>query len=123
MLQTSELLNTMGPMQPVLEKSVQHAGVDATQMLESARRTTDFLKSIAHEGRLVILCRLSEGPATVGELERFLGIRQASVSQQLARLRSEGLVDFVRDGRVIRYSIADERARQIVSVLYGLFCG
>lgn len=91
-------------------------------MLESARLTTDFLKSLAHEGRLVILCRLAESPATVGQLEEFLGIRQSAVSQQLARLRLEGLVATERDGRSIRYSIADEKARQVVRLLYDLFC-
>lgn len=106
----------------VLEKTRPLHGVDAAQMLESARHTTEFLKSLAHEGRLVILCRLTEGPATVGELEDVLGIRQASVSQQLARLRSEGLVEARRDGRSIRYSIADERAHRVVRLLYDLFC-
>ncbi|MBI4924170.1 MAG: helix-turn-helix transcriptional regulator [Devosia nanyangense] len=96
--------------------------VDAGDMLANARRTTDFLKSLAHEGRLVILCRLSEGPATVTELEQVLGARQSSVSQQLARLRSEGLVDYERDGRILRYSIADDRARKVVAMLYDLFC-
>ena len=108
---------------PVLDKPEPHPAVDASQMLESARLTTDFLKSLAHEGRLVILCRLGEGPATVGELEELLGIRQAAVSQQLARLRMEGLVAPVRDGRSIRYSIADEKARRVVRLLYDLFCG
>lgn len=99
------------------------SSVDANRMLKSARQTTDFLKSIAHEGRLVILCRLVEGPATVSELERLLDVRQAAVSQQLARLRSEGLVNPVRDGRVIRYSIADDRVGQVVQLLHDLFCG
>lgn len=91
-------------------------------MRESARITTDFLKSLAHEGRLVILCRLAESPATVGELEELLGIRQSAVSQQLARLRLEGLVAAERDGRSIRYSITDERTKRIVSLLYDVFC-
>jgi ArsR family transcriptional regulator len=107
---------------PVLEKAAPQSALDASHMLESARLTTDFLKSLAHEGRLVILCRLAESPATVGELEEFLGIRQSAVSQQLARLRLEGLVATERDGRSIRYSIADEKARQVVRLLYDLFC-
>lgn len=92
------------------------------EMLENAARTTEFLKSLAHTARLVILCRLSEGPATVSQLEEMLNMRQASVSQQLARLRREGLVEATRDGRVIYYSLADERARKLVSLLYELFC-
>jgi len=106
------------PLGPDLDKPV-----DASEMLEHARQTTGFLKSLAHEARLVILCRLSEGPATVGELEQLIGIRQSSVSQQLARLRAEGLVETERNGRSIRYSIADERTARVVRVLYDNFCG
>lgn len=96
--------------------------VNSGQMLENAQITTDFLKSLAHAGRLVILCRLAEGPATVGELETMLGLRQSSVSQQLSRLRDDGLVACQRDGRSISYTLTDERARRIVATLYELFC-
>ena len=96
--------------------------VNSSHMLDNARDTTLFLKSLAHEGRLVILCRLAEGPATVSELEQILSIRQSSVSQQLARLRAEGLVDSERDGRAIRYYLSDERTRRVVGLLYELFC-
>lgn len=106
----------------VVEKAASHQSIDARHMLESARLTTGFLKSLAHEGRLVMLCRLVEGAATVSELEDFLGMRQAAVSQQLARLRMEGLVAAERDGRTIRYSIADAKAKQVVRLLYDLFC-
>lgn len=96
--------------------------VNSGQMLENANRTTDFLKSLAHSGRLMILCRLAEGPATVSELENILDIRQSSVSQLLARLRREGLVDHTRDGRSIQYALADDRARRLVDLLYDMFC-
>ncbi len=91
-------------------------------MLDNAQSTTDFLKSIAHAGRLMILCRLSEGPASVAELEETLTAPQTSVSKQLARLRQEGLVEFRREGRSIIYSLSDERARELVGTLYKLFC-
>ena len=94
----------------------------SSRMQDNAERTTLFLKSLAHEGRLTILCRLAEGPATVGELEQVLAVRQSSVSQQLARLRGEGLVDCLRDGRTIRYFLADERTRSVVQLLHDLFC-
>ncbi len=99
-------------------KSTAHSA----KMLENAEQTTDFLKSIAHAGRLMILCRLAEGPASVGELEKLLSIRQASVSKQLTRLKEEGLVDCKRNGRSIIYSLSDERARKLVNTLYELFC-
>lgn len=108
---------------PVLDQArPKRPAVDASQMLDSAHKATALLKSLAHDGRLVILCRLVERPATVGELEEFLGLRQAAVSQQLARLRQEGLVEAERDGRSIRYSITDPSAKRVVRLLYDLFC-
>jgi len=94
----------------------------SSQMLENAQKTTDFLKSLAHTGRLMILCRLAEGPATVSELEEMLGMNQSSVSKQLARLRDDNMVDARRDGRSIFYSLSNDKARQIVGTLYDMFC-
>lgn len=107
---------------PTVNCGTPERAVHAEQMLENAQHTTEFLKSLAHAARLVILCRLAQGPATVTQLEEMLNMRQASVSQQLARLRREGLVEPTRDGRTIYYSLADERARKVVGLLYELFC-
>lgn len=96
--------------------------LNSGKMLENAQSTSDFLKSIAHSGRLMILCRLSEGPASVAELEETLTVPQTSVSKQLARLSQENLVSFERHGRSIVYSLSDERARKIVTTLCGMFC-
>ena len=82
-----------------------------------------FLKTLAHEGRLMILCHLGAGEKSVGELESLLNIRQAAVSQMLARLRDEGLVDTRREGKTIYYSLADENTEQVIGLLYSLFCG
>lgn len=94
----------------------------SSQMQENAERTTQFLKSLAHPSRLVILCRLAESGASVSELEAMLGVPQAAVSKQLARLREDGLVDFERSGRSIVYSLADDRTRRIIKALYAEFC-
>lgn len=93
------------------------------KMIENARKATEFLKTLSHEGRLMILCHLASGEKSVTELERLLKTRQAAVSQQLARLRGEGLVDFRRDGKTIYYSLADERARRMLELVYEMFCG
>ena len=74
---------------------------EVDEMVDSAREATDFLKSIAHEGRLMILCRLAEGECAVTDLEELLSARQAAVSQQLARLRLEGIVDARREGKSV----------------------
>lgn len=92
------------------------------RMAAQAARAADFLKSLGHEQRLLILCHLGQEEKTVGELETLLGARQAAVSQQLARLRFEGLVSSRRDGKSIHYALADERARRLISLLYEMFC-
>ena len=81
-----------------------------------------MLKALSHEGRLMTLCHLSSGEKSVTELESLLGARQAAVSQQLARLRLDGLVTARRDGKAIFYSIADPRAARLMDVVYDLFC-
>lgn len=88
----------------------------------NAAEAANFLKAISHEGRLMILCHLVSGEKSVTELERLLSVRQAAVSQQLARLRQEGLVVPRRDGKVIYYSLADDRPKKILEVVYDLFC-
>jgi ArsR family transcriptional regulator, virulence genes transcriptional regulator len=96
--------------------------VDVGRMAEHAGEASELLKALAHEGRLLILCDLLHGEKSVGELEALLSRRQASVSQQLARLRLEGLVSARRDGRTIYYTIANDRVRSIISALYCSFC-
>ena len=91
-------------------------------MLRNARRASDLLKSLAHENRLLILCILADGEKSVGELEVLLKLRQPSVSQQLARLRSDGLVATRREGKTIYYSLTSDEASHIVRLLYDLYC-
>ena len=81
-----------------------------------------FLKALSHEGRLTILCHLAERERSVTELERLLGSRQAAVSQQLARLRLEGLVATRREGKAIYYSIQDPKVLRTISLVYDMFC-
>ena len=98
------------------------SSVNAERMAGHAREASELLKALAHEGRLMILCDLLHGEKSVGELEALLSRRQASVSQQLARLRLEGLVSTRRDGRTIYYAIANDRVRSIIGALYDSFC-
>ncbi|MCX7566145.1 metalloregulator ArsR/SmtB family transcription factor [Sulfitobacter sp. F26169L] len=95
---------------------------DMDKMAASAVEASNFLKAISHEGRLMILCHLASGEKSVTELEQLLSARQAAVSQQLSRLRLEGLVTPRRDGKTIYYSLTDERPKQIMEVVYELFC-
>jgi len=91
-------------------------------MVQQAQSAAAFLKALAHEGRLLILCYLSSGEKSVTELETLLGSRQAAVSQQLARLRLEGLVTCRRDGKTIYYSLGDPRAARTIGLMYDMFC-
>ncbi len=93
-----------------------------TDMQSSAAEAAAFLKTLAHEGRLMILCHLGDGEKSVGELEALLETRQAAVSQMLARLREEGLVKARRDGKTVYYSLQDGNTAQVISLLYDLFC-
>lgn len=95
---------------------------DMEKMMRNAMRASNFLKALSHEGRLMILCHLASGEKSVTELEDLLSSRQAAVSQQLSRLRLEGLVTPRREGKAIYYSLTDERSRQIIEVVYDLFC-
>lgn len=95
---------------------------DLDLMVENARAASEFLKALSHESRLILLCILSEGERSVGELETILGERQSTVSQQLARLRLEGLVETRRDGKTIYYSLASEKVRIVLEALYSAFC-
>ena len=95
---------------------------DLDKMATSAVEAANFLKAISHEGRLMILCHLASGEKSVTELETLLSARQAAVSQQLSRLRLEGLVIPRREGKTIFYRLADDRPKQIMEVVYDLFC-
>jgi len=91
-------------------------------LMRNAREASDLLKALAHETRLLLLCILYERERSVGELEEILSLRQATVSQQLARLRFDDLVTTRRDGKAVYYSIADDKARAVVKLMYEMFC-
>ena len=105
---------------PVFNKNM--SAEDIEKMTRNAQEASNFLKAISHEGRLMILCHLASGEKTVTELEELLSARQSAVSQQLSRLRLEGIVKPRRDGKVIYYSLTDHRSTQIMEVVYDLFC-
>lgn len=105
---------------PVISENMTDAEMDL--MVDNACTASHFLKAISHEGRLMILCHLVTGEKSVTELEDLLSARQAAVSQQLARLRLEGLVTPRRDGKTIYYSLTDDRPKRMLETIYDLFC-
>ncbi|MBN8631947.1 MAG: helix-turn-helix transcriptional regulator [Rhodobacterales bacterium] len=86
-------------------------------MAQRSEAVAAFMKALSHEGRLMILCHLASGERSVTELEGLLGQRQAAVSQQLARLRLEGLVATRREGKAIYYSVEDARVLALIRAL------
>lgn len=92
------------------------------ELAENCEETARLLKSLAHPQRLLILCHLSQGEKTVGELEKLCGASQSAVSQFLNRMKSEGLVTSERTGQFIRYRILDARVLKLIQALHKIFC-
>lgn len=91
-------------------------------MLASLDRASEFLKALSGRSRLMILCHLWDGEKSVGELVRLTGVRDTSVSQQLALLRKDGIVAARREGQTLYYSIANEGASRLLETLHDVFC-
>ncbi|MEZ5878015.1 MAG: metalloregulator ArsR/SmtB family transcription factor [Tepidamorphaceae bacterium] len=88
-----------------------------------AAKAAEFLKLLANERRLLVLCALVEnGEMSVNTLAERVGLSQSALSQHLARMRNEGLVAYRRDGLTIHYRIADDRAGKMLTHLHDLFC-
>lgn len=96
-------------------------GQELHKLAGKAHEASDLLKALAHQTRLLILCILATEERTVGQIESILGIQQAMVSQQLARLRLEGLVNTRREGRLVYYSIGNVSVLAFLESLFELF--
>lgn len=96
--------------------------LDTTLMGRAAATASDLLRSLGNPTRLMILCRLTEAECSVGDLVALLGIRDSTVSQHLALLRKDGLVQARREGQTIRYSLASTPARQVLETLFMIYC-
>ena len=89
---------------------------------DAARRASDLLAALGNEKRLMILCQLAAGERSVGEIAPAIGISQSALSQHLARLRHDGIVQTRRASQTIYYSLASPEAQRVIETLYGLFC-
>jgi DNA-binding transcriptional ArsR family regulator len=96
--------------------------IDLDAMHDAAADAARLMKALANPDRLMLLCRLSQGEMSVGELEAALGILQPTLSQQLGVLREEGLVETRRDGKHIFYRVRSPQALAVLQVLYEQFC-
>lgn len=96
--------------------------LDVNQMQRSAAQAGDLLRVLSNPNRLLLLCQLSQGEKSVGELEHLLNIHQPTLSQQLGILRQKGLVATRRAGKQIFYRVCDAKALQVLQTLYALYC-
>ena len=96
--------------------------IDLKHMAQSADRASSLMKTLGHTDRLMILCHLSDGEKSVGQIARLLEISQSPVSQHLSRMRKEGIVATRREAQTIYYSIKSGEASKIVELLYEMFC-
>ena len=97
--------------------------LDIEPMRAAADQATRLLRALANPDRLLLLCQLSQGEKSVGELEDLLGILQPTLSQQLGVLRQEDVVTTRRAGKQIYYSVKDAKVLVILDQLYALYCG
>ncbi|MBP2562475.1 DNA-binding transcriptional ArsR family regulator [Neorhizobium galegae] len=94
----------------------------AEAIAEKADDAAEFLSGLANSHRLLILCQLAYGERNVSSIIEATGIPQTSMSQHLAKLKKEGIVDFRRDHRTLYYFIADPAVMEIMAILYQKFC-
>lgn len=93
-----------------------------TEMLcERATEIAGLLKLVANEQRLLLLCRLREGEASVGELVGLCNLSQSSVSQHLGKMREGGVLKTRRDGTTIFYSLSNPHIISLMDFLCARF--
>lgn len=92
-------------------------------MARHAEAAAALLKSLSHPARLLVLCRLVEGEASVSELQARGTLSMSALSQHLAVLREGGLVQTRRDAQTIFYSLADSPALGVMQALHEAYCG
>jgi len=96
--------------------------MDSEALQANAIRVSEHMKLLTNPSRLLILCHLLEGEQSVGELAQRTGMRPAAMSQQLAILRREQVVHTRREGHAIYYRLSREDIRELMQVLYQLYC-
>jgi len=98
------------------------ANFDISRFQASAGDAAKLLRALGNERRLMILCQLTEGERSVGQLTPRVGLSQSALSQHLAVLREEGVVATRREAQTVWYRIADPAAVKVVATLAEIFC-
>ncbi len=98
------------------------ADIDSGKMKRNAEKAVSLLKELANEHRLMVLCVLSEGELSVSALNQRIGLSQSALSQHLARLRQQGLVNTRREGQTVYYSLVESPAVDVIQLMHDHFC-
>mgnify|MGYP001604029426 FL=1 len=109
-------------MNALADKVTGDAPIDAARMATAAGKASELMKTLGHKDRLMVLCHLTSGEKSVGELAGLLDIPQSPLSQHLARMRKEELVTTRREAQTIFYSIASPEAARMVKLMHELYC-
>jgi len=96
---------------------------DMEQMQVHASDAAGLMKALGNESRLMILCSLAAGERSVGDLNVIVPLSQSALSQQLARLRQQGLVQTRRESQTIFYSLSPGPADRVINLLHDIYCG
>ena len=104
-------------------KAADDPRMDFDAMQQNAGDAVNLLKGLANESRLMIMCVLSEGEVSVGQLNQRIKLSQSALSQQLARLRQQGLVKTRRESQTIFYSLSSGPADRVIKLLHEIYCG
>lgn len=97
--------------------------MNVEEMIPASGRAAEVMRSLAHPQRLLVLCALGDAEKSVAELRHELGdVPQVPMSQQLMRLRADGLVTSRREGTTVYYRIARKEVLTVVEALHAAFC-
>ncbi len=96
--------------------------MDINQIEKKIDIAANLLKALSNERRLMILCAIYKSEKSVGELEHIVGLSQSALSQHLARLRRDGLVNTRREAQTIYYSMNDTATQTVLQCLYSIYC-
>jgi len=95
---------------------------DPTKLVENAQQVAAILKQLSNPNRLMILCCISSGELTVGDLNTQINLSQSALSQHLAKLRESEIVTTRRESQTIYYRIANQKIKYLLEVLQQQFC-
>lgn len=97
--------------------------MNVREMIPASEAAAELMRSLSHPQRLLVLCALGDEERTVAELRQMLDIEQVPMSQQLMRLRADGLVQSRREGTTVHYRITRPEVLAVIAALHAAFCG